>query len=332
MAFPAYPNEVTLLDAVSDATSNGVELYVQDFGLVGVQLTAAASWDGTITFEGSVDGSTWGSLLGETLSDGALVTTATGTSLDDRYRFDLSGIKLFRTRVSGQSTGNITAKVRREQQGGGGNATVAQGTAADGAAVAGNPVLIAGTDGTNAQTFALNSSGTVAVLADAAGATDGFANTGVEFFVNSSGGNGIGQVAPVLFNGSTWDRTRNNEEITILASAARTATTDSADLVNYNAKGVMIILDITVDAVSVGLTLSILMKDPVSAKDVTIWTAAAAATGVGTDVYLIYPGVLAADFNGSEAVSMALPRTWVLRVTTADADEATYSIGASYIN
>jgi hypothetical protein len=118
MAFPTpiYPDEITLLDAVSDATSDGVELYVQNFSFVGVQLTAAASWDGTVTFEGSIDGSTWGSLQGETVKDGVLVTTATGTTLDERFRFDLSGIKLFRTRVSGQSTGNITAKVRRERQ------------------------------------------------------------------------------------------------------------------------------------------------------------------------------------------------------------------------
>jgi hypothetical protein len=118
MAFPTpfYPDELTLLDAVATATSDGIELYVQNFSFVGVQLTAASSWDGTVTFEGSVDGSTWGSLQGENVSDGTLVTTATGTSLDDRFRFDLSGIKLFRTRVSGQSTGNITAKVRRERQ------------------------------------------------------------------------------------------------------------------------------------------------------------------------------------------------------------------------
>ncbi len=111
-----YPDELTLLDADSSATTNGVELYVQNFSFVGVQLTAASSWDGTVTFEGSIDGSTWGSLQGERIKNGTLTSTGTGTTLDERYRFDLSGIKLFRTRVSGQSTGNITAKVRRERQ------------------------------------------------------------------------------------------------------------------------------------------------------------------------------------------------------------------------
>jgi hypothetical protein len=111
-----YPNEITLLDADSSATTNGVELFVQNFSFVSVQLTAANSWDGTVNFEASVDGSTWGVLQGELIKNGSLVTTGTGTTLDERYRFDLAGIKLFRTRVDGQSTGDITAKVRRERQ------------------------------------------------------------------------------------------------------------------------------------------------------------------------------------------------------------------------
>jgi len=207
------------------------------------------------------------------------------------------------------------------------------GAAAAGAAVAGNPVLGGGSDGTNVQSILVSSGGVLVASKRATGA-DGVANTAIGRLASdaSATSTDVLNVGEMVFNGTSWDRTRNNEEITVLASAARTANTDSADLVNFNTTGVMIILDITVDAVSVGLTLSILMKDPVSGKDVTFWTAAAAATGVGTDIYLIYPGVIAADFNGTEAVSIALPRTWVLRVTTADADEATYSVGASYIN
>lgn len=118
MAFPTpfYPGEVTLLSAEAGATANGEPLFVQDFSFVGVQLTAASSWDGTITFEASADGTTFGSIQGENITDGTLVTTATGTTLDARFRFDLSGFKLFRTRVSGRTVGTITADVRRERQ------------------------------------------------------------------------------------------------------------------------------------------------------------------------------------------------------------------------
>lgn len=203
------------------------------------------------------------------------------------------------------------------------------GAAADGASVAGNPVLISGQDGSNAQSIRTSNAGVISIVHGASG-NDGTVDTG-GFVIDQTSNSRILYVNTKTFNGSTWDRQRNNEEVTLLASAARTAQTDSTDQTNFNAKGIMIILDITIDAVSVGLTPSILMKDPVSGKDVIIWTAAAAATAVGTDIYLIYPGVLAADFNGTEAVSIALPRTWVLRIAVADADEATYSVGASYI-
>lgn len=118
MAFPTpfYPGEVTLLSADASASTNGEALFVQDFSFVGVQLTAASSWDGTVTFEASADGTAFGAVQGENISDGTLVTTATGTTLDARFRFDLAGFKLFRTRVSGRTTGTITADVRRERQ------------------------------------------------------------------------------------------------------------------------------------------------------------------------------------------------------------------------
>ena len=237
------------------------------------------------------------------------------------------GNKIVNTDTGNSATGTQRVVLASDQP-----AVEVGGGAADGATVAGNPVLIGGSDGTNAQTILTNASGAVvmAVVNDA-GTTSILRSFEADSDAMVSSTRLSGFHSP-LFNGTTWDRPRNNEEVTLLASAARTAQTDSSDQVNYNAKGVMIILDITVDGASVGLTPSILMKDPISGKDVTIWTAAAAATLVGTDIYLIYPGVLAADFDGTEAVSIALPRTWVLRIAVADADSATYSVGASYIN
>jgi hypothetical protein len=39
------------------------------------------------------------------------------------------------------------------------------------------------------------------------------------------------------FNNSTWDRHRNNVEVTVFASAARTATVASSEIINYNGRG-----------------------------------------------------------------------------------------------
>lgn len=123
---------------------------------------------------------------------------------------------------------------------------------------------------------------------------------------------------------------RGNEEITVLSSAAQTATV-SVDESNPDNKGIYLVVDVTVDPASASITPSILVTDPVSDKDVTIWTAATAITAVGTTSYLLYPGIVSSDFDGTEAVSLAIPKSWVFRMTHADSDSITYSVGVSYI-
>ncbi len=125
---------------------------------------------------------------------------------------------------------------------------------------------------------------------------------------------------------------RTNRQQTILASSARTTETDSADLANLSGRGVTIVVKITADPGTASITPNIAMKDPATGDDVVMWTAAAALTGVGTTIYQLYPGALAADFDGTEAVSIALPLTWIFRMTVADAESMTYSVGASVTN
>ena len=206
-----------------------------------------------------------------------------------------------------------------------------EGAAADGATVAGNPVRIAGKDVSgNTQDVAVSSGGVLASTGTTTGA-DGVVNT-LGLLVDQSGSIKYLGVDTHLFNSTTWDRERNNEDITVLASAARTAETDSADLTNFNARGLMLFVDVTSITSAPALTVNIQMKDPVASKYITIWTAAATITTATTAVYLIYPGAIAADYDGTEAVSIAVPRTWRVRVGVGNADSATYSIGASFIN
>ncbi|MEE9569785.1 MAG: hypothetical protein V3W37_10390 [Candidatus Binatia bacterium] len=121
-----------------------------------------------------------------------------------------------------------------------------------------------------------------------------------------------------------------NREITLLASAARTVEADSPLQGNFSAKGITIVVDITVDPATAVITPNILMRDPVSGKDIIIWTAAAALGAVGTTVYQLYPGAIAADFDGTEAASIILPHKWTFRMTVGNASSMTYSVGASY--
>lgn len=134
-----------------------------------------------------------------------------------------------------------------------------------------------------------------------------------------------------LFNETTHDRARGNTEITVLASAARTATVNSADLTNYNARGVIITIDVTVDGAAASITPTVEVKDSVGGLYDIIMSMTAVAA-VGTFVYVIYPGTLTAAANGiTQILQNPLPRTWRVTMTAADADSITYSISAAYI-
>lgn len=130
-----------------------------------------------------------------------------------------------------------------------------------------------------------------------------------------------------LYNGSTFDRKRANTEETILASAARTAATNSADFTNYNARGAHFIVDVTAITATPSITVTIQGKDPVSSKYYDLLVSNA-ITATGTTVLKVYPGI-GQIANG--AASDILPRTYRVSVAHADADSITYSIGANLV-
>ena len=139
---------------------------------------------------------------------------------------------------------------------------------------------------------------------------------------------GIGTLSwGYLFNGSTWDRERANTEETILASAARTATTNSADFTNFNARGGHFQINVTSITATPSITPTIQGKDPVSGTyyDILVGTA---ITTTGITILKVYPGILAIA-NG--AASDILPRTYRVSVAHGDADSITYSVGASLV-
>lgn len=136
---------------------------------------------------------------------------------------------------------------------------------------------------------------------------------------------------PSLFNGTTWDRNRNNVEATIFASAARTATANSTDQVNYNARGILLILDITaVSGTTPTLDVKVQYKDPVSAAYVDIPSAAfAQKTATGTDSLLLYPGITS---TANRQILTVLSRTWRAVATIGGTTPSfTFSLGCSYV-
>jgi len=171
---------------------------------------------------------------------------------------------------------------------------------------------------------------TLASWVVAGNVADGDSNT--LSMVGLSDGNAADyKVFQMAFNGATWDRQRGNEDVTILASAARTATVSSSDLTNYNARGISITIDVTVDGAAASVTPTIEVKDALSGKYETVMALTAVASVITTTV-LIYPSSLTAAANDIvQVLSAPLQRTWRVTMTHADADSITYSVGGSYI-
>lgn len=131
----------------------------------------------------------------------------------------------------------------------------------------------------------------------------------------------------MLYNGATFDRARANEALTGSASAARTAELVGADQVNYNGRGVLLIVNVTARAAASTLTPKLHYKDPVSGEYKLFWTAAAAInTADDTFAYLFYPHAVPAAPLYTEHQDIVVPRTWRYVVTPSDANSVTYSV------
>lgn len=157
---------------------------------------------------------------------------------------------------------------------------------------------------------AINSAGNLASLNTAGASGDGASEKPLSTAID-------------LFNGSNWDRARSNEAVTLLASASRTTTQTSADLINYNGLSA---LDIILDATVIGtgsITISINGKDPASGKYYNILTGAAVVTN-STNRYRVNPHLAAVTNSIAQDI---LPRVFQIVVTANNANAVTYSVG-----
>ena len=76
-------------------------------------------------------------------------------------------------------------------------------------------------------------------------ALDGISNASTYFIYRDIDAGFAPVIVPLLYNNNTWDRFRNNAEITLLESATRNSDTASPYQTNYNARGVVIYLNVT---------------------------------------------------------------------------------------
>lgn len=139
--------------------------------------------------------------------------------------------------------------------------------------------------------------------------------------------------APWLFNGGSFDASRNNHRIQLLASAARTATTTTGTLTTFNAKAVTLVLSITANP-GAGETLQVaLLFDATGAINPQIGITAVGVAGtinlhiLSAGRGAVDPWVALASMNQAQ-VETAIPRSLFATVFHSGAGSWTYSLDA----
>lgn len=120
------------------------------------------------------------------------------------------------------------------------------------------------------------------------------------------------------------DSTQDSDSLTVLASAARTATVTSGNLNNNGYRGLHLIIDATAAAATPSVVVTIQGYSPLGDDYYTI-LASAAITGTGTTILRVYPGLTAA---ANLVANDCLPPVWRVNAAHADADSITYSVAA----
>lgn len=106
-SYPPRPVFTTLQNAVATATGNGTVAQTSGYGTVAVQWTSTGTWDGTLTFEISVDGTNFGGVI---CRSALLATTyaLTATATSGVFFCPVLGTTKFRARISGRTQGTVT--------------------------------------------------------------------------------------------------------------------------------------------------------------------------------------------------------------------------------
>lgn len=118
---------------------------------------------------------------------------------------------------------------------------------------------------------------------------------------------------------------RQPEQVTVFASAARTATVASSTYANQQGhRGIQVVIDVTASADTPSVVFTVQGFSPLGEDYYTI-LASAAITGAGTTVLRVYPGLTAAN---NVVANDVLPAQWRVNAVHADADSITYSVNA----
>lgn len=132
----------------------------------------------------------------------------------------------------------------------------------------------------------------------------------------------------------TADDMLGNTVVNALASAARTATTASATQTNYNARGIHVMLTVTVASGTGGLQVYI--NGLLNAVPYNLTAAPTAITATGSYIYELYPGASAAAVGALsqqvvQRTAASLPRSFQINVVHNNATSYTYQLDYALI-
>lgn len=178
-----------------------------------------------------------------------------------------------------------------------------QGAGAQGSSTTVNPLVIGG----------INGSGFNQLFSTANAFNDAASNVAGGF-----------PTFPFRYNAATgWDKERGNIEVTALASSARVAGINSADMTLYNGRGITVVIDLTAFVTAASLTVTIQGKDPLSGKYYTLLVSTVIASVI-TTVMQVGPGLTA---SANLIANALVPRTYRISVAQGNGNSTTYSVG-----
>lgn len=133
-------------------------------------------------------------------------------------------------------------------------------------------------------------------------------------------------------NASTNRRMTGNYPIVLLAQAARAATTASPNQLNVNARGVLLIVNVSVNPGG-GQTLQLRVGRAGTTQHIIAQGVAWYGAGfVGSVALIVYPGVDAVNLPANTDVrAVPLPQNWFASVVHSGAGSWTYSLTAEVI-
>lgn len=253
---------------------------------------------------------------------GSLLHLWDGSSNWVRTMFDHATNKALRVSNYGKSSAAGDTPILVDSSG----RQVVVGAVASGSAVQGSPVLVGGSDGTNARTMYTDSTGQVA-LHDASGTIgDGRSNNSFRF-ADASGNLVYQPVELEVYNGASWDRLRtpNTFKTVTAASSGDTAVWTSA--VSKKWRLLRLMITVTGNATTAsGGNFEILMRDVTAAIgiafSVNIPTVAVGNQGFSTGWIDLGNGILAAATNTALNVNLsAALSTGEIRVIACGTEE-----------